>query len=141
MANISVTFTNDHIHYILNEMIDHPMKEEYIKLLIPFISESHKASELFVKIHSGHKLYEPIEPGRICYVSIDALDFDANKKELKESRFNNGKDEILCRVIEHSGYHLYRNTSITYINIYPDGKELEKVSQVEHKELTVIDDI
>jgi len=141
MADIHVKFTNDDIHYILNEMINHPMKEEFLKLLVPLISESHKASEYFIKIHSGHKLYKPIEPGRICYVSIDALDFDANKKELKESRFNNGKDEILCRVIDHNGYHLYRNTQISYINVYPDGKESEKISQVEVKELTVVEDI
>jgi hypothetical protein len=30
---------------------------------------------------------------------------------------------------------------ISYINVYPDGKESEKISQVEVQELTVVEDI
>lgn len=117
---ISVQFEDTDLHKILSDMIVHPNKEEYLKLLVPIICESHRASDLFFRLHMGKTLYEIIPKGTLCYVHVEDLGYEANKKKIKNSKLCNEHGKVVCKVVSFSGYHNYCPYTISYSNIKED---------------------
>ena len=137
---ISVQFEDSDLHKVLSEMLVHPNKEEYLKLLVPIICESHRASDWFFRLHMGKTLPEIIPNGTLCYIYVNNLSYDANKDAIRNSTLCNEQDQIVCTVKEFKGYHGYSMYTIGYTNVDDKGVQKESTTSVDEKALEVIEE-
>ena len=137
---ISVQFEDTDLHKVLSDMIVHPNKEEYLKLLVPILCESHKASDWFFRLHMGKSLPEVIPIGTLCYIKVSNLSYDANKDAIRNSQLCNENDEIVCKVKEFRGYHNYSMYSVSYTNINSNGEHVEATTNTDDDKLTPIEE-
>lgn len=137
---ISVQFEDSDLHKVLSEMIVHPNKEEYLKLLVPILCESHKASDWFFRLHMGKTLPEVIPNGTMCYVKVTNLGYDSNKESIRSSTLCNEQDQVVCRVKEFKGYHNYSMYTIGYTNVNSNGDHVEATTSVDQEALVAIEE-
>lgn len=138
---VSVNLEDTDVYNVLSSMIDHPNKEDYLKLLVPLICESHKAVDWFFRLHLGGKLPKILEEGTLCYVSIDALGYDVNKSMIKQSTYCNEKEQTVCRIKQFRGYHNYGTYTIVFTDFTASGEEHERTTAVEAEALEPIEEI
>jgi hypothetical protein len=60
-------------------------KDEFVKLLTPFLCNNSHAITYFFKLMNGSKLPEIIPNGSLCKILVQNLDYNANKRALLES--------------------------------------------------------
>lgn len=137
---ISVQFEDSDLHKVLSEMIVHPNKEEYLKLLVPIICESHRASDWFFRLHMGKTLPEIIPNGTLCYIQVNNLSYDANKDAIRSSTLCNEQDQIVCTVREFKGYHGYSMYTIGYTGVDVTGVQKESTTNVDQEALSIIEE-
>jgi hypothetical protein len=137
---ISVQFEDSDLHKVLSEMIIHPNKEEYLKLLVPIICESHRASDWFFRLHMGNKLPDIIPDGTMCYIHVNNLSYDANKEAIKNSTLCNKQGQVVCTVKEFKGYHGYSMYTVGYTNVDDNGVQKESTTSVDEKALEIIEE-
>lgn len=138
--NISVQFEDSDLHKVLSDMLVHPNKEEYLKLLVPIICESHKASDWFFRLHMGKTLPEVIPNGTLCYIQVNKLNYDANKTAIRNSTLCNKQDQIVCTIKEFNGYHGYSTYTVGYTNVDDNGIQKENTASVDGEVLEVIEE-
>lgn len=136
--NISVQFEESDLHKLLSDMIVHPNKEEYLKLLVPILCESHKASDWFFRLHMGKTLPEIIPKGTLCYIKVANLGYDSNKDLIRNSNLCNEQDKVICTIKEFKGYHNYSMYTIGYTNVNDNGDYIEATSSTDHASLEII---
>ena len=137
---ISVQFEDSDLHKVLSDMIVHPNKEEYLKLLVPILCESHKASDWFFRLHMGKSLPDVIPSGTMCYIKVNSLGYDSNKNLIRSSTLCNEQDKVICRVKEFKGYHNYSMYTVAYTNIRDDGEHYEATTSVDDESLDPIEE-
>jgi hypothetical protein len=138
--NISVQFEDSDLHRVLSDMIVHPNKEEYLKLLVPILCESHKASDWFFRLHMGKKLPKVLTKGTMCYIGVKYLGYSASKDEIRNSNLCNDKDQVVCKIKEYRGIHNYNAYTITFTDFDPTGNPVESTCTVSEEDLIEIEE-
>jgi len=137
---ISVQFEDSDIHRVLSDMIVHPNKEEYLKLLVPILCESHKASDWFFRLHMGKKLPKVLPKGTMCYIGVKHLGYSASKEEIRNSNLCNEQDQIVCKVEEFRGVHNYSAYVIRFTDFDASGQPTEATCSVSEEDLIEIEE-
>jgi hypothetical protein len=138
--NISVQFEDSDLHRILSDMIVHPNKEEYLKLLVPILCESHKASDWFFRLHMGKTLPKVLTKGTLCYIGVKHLGYSASKDEIRKSDFCNDQDQVVCKIEDYRGIHSYSNYTISFTDFDPAGNPVKATCTVSEDELIEIEE-
>jgi hypothetical protein len=138
--NISVQFEDSDLHRILSDMIVHPNKEEYLKLLVPMLCESHKASDWFFRLHMGKTLPKVLPKGTLCYIKVKHLGYSASKDEIRKSNLCNDQDQVVCKVEDYRGIHSYSNYTISFTDFDTSGNQFEATCTVAEDELIEIEE-
>lgn len=137
---ISVQFEDSDLHKILSDMIVHPNKEEYLKLLVPMLCESHKASDWFFRLHMGKTLPKVLTKGTMCYIGVKYLNYSANKDKIRKSNLCNDQDQVICKVQEYRGIHNYSAYTIGFTDFDVSGNTFEATCTVSEEELIEIEE-
>lgn len=122
---ISVTLDESHIAHILKDIITHPNKDEFVKLLSYLISDNHKVVDYFIKLNFGGSLPEPYLAGTICKIDT---------KHIYGCPVTN--PELTCVIKEFKGYHNYSDYTIEY----RDDVNNVHTASVSYDSLVVIDE-
>lgn len=136
--NISVNYDETDIGKLLSQIIVHPNAEEIVKLLTYQVGSSYPACNHLFKLHLGHKLYEPIPNGTLCYINYTYLSYTANIPEMdKAGLINDGL--VLVTVMDFRGYHENSNYVISFQNVN-NGKKEAGTSYCHHDHLTIFEE-
>lgn len=135
---ISVYLEDSAISTILDNIIDHPNKENLVNLLDRMISESHNASTKLIQLYFGEKLFDVIPNGTLVYVDPSYLYYDADKQKTLD--LHDGK--VVGTVHKFMNYHEYSNYLVKIKSIQKStGNEMIFDTGVPHDKLKVIDEL
>jgi hypothetical protein len=101
---ISVNYEDTDVAKALGTIINHPNKDEFVKLLTPILCGSSDATNYFFKLLIGDTLPEVIPNGTLCKIKVDRLGYSSNKDEIRK-KFADDEDKVLVTVKEYRGYH------------------------------------
>jgi hypothetical protein len=118
--NISVTYDDSDVAHALRKIIKDENKDEFVKLLTPFLCSNNHAITYFFKLMNGSKLPEIIPDGSLCRILVQNLDYNANKSALLKSNLVDDQEKVIVRIKEFRGWHEYSNYTVTYTNIHDD---------------------
>jgi hypothetical protein len=136
---ISVTYEDSDVAKALGTIINHPNKDEFVKLLTPILCGSSDATNYFFKLLIGDTLPEVIPNGTLCKIKVDRLGYSSNKDEIRK-KFADDEDKVLVTVKEFRGYHEYSQYHIEYGNVLSDSIVEKDTTYVNAKELEVIEE-
>jgi hypothetical protein len=136
---ISVTYEDSDVAKALGTIINHPNKDEFVKLLTPILCGSSDATNYFFKLLIGDTLPEVIPNGTLCKIKVDRLGYSSNKDEIRK-KFADDEDKVLVTVKEFRGYHEYSQYHIEYGNVLSDSIVEKDTTYVSAKELEVIEE-
>ena len=136
---ISVTYEDSDVAKALGTIINHPNKDEFVKLLTPILCGSSDATNYFFKLLIGDTLPEVIPNGTLCKIKVDRLGYSSNKDEIRK-KFADDEDKVLVTVKEFRGYHEYSQYHIEYGNVLSDSTVEKDTTYVSAKELEVIEE-
>jgi hypothetical protein len=140
--NISVTYDDSDVAHALKKIIKDENKDEFVKLLTPFLCSNNHAITYFFKLMNGSKLPEIIPDGSLCRILVQNLDYNANKSALLKSNLVDDQERVIVRVKEFRGWHEYSNYTVTYTNIHDDLlTNYEETSYAIASALEVIEEI
>lgn len=140
--NVSVTYNDSDVARAISKIIKDENKEEFVKLLTPFLCSNHNASSYFFKLMTGSKLPEVIPNGSLCKVLVKHLGYDANKTAISNSHLVDVEDKVIVRIKEFRGWHEYSHYHIRFTNIHNDlGTEYEESGFVQSDQLEVIEEL
>jgi hypothetical protein len=136
---ISVNYEDSDVAKALGTIINHPNKDEFVKLLTPILCGSSDATNYFFKLLIGDTLPEVIPNGTLCKIKVDRLGYSSNKDEIRK-KFADDEDKVLVTVKEFRGYHEYSQYHIEYGNVLSDSTVEKDTTYVSAKELEVIEE-
>lgn len=137
---ISVEYQDTDVSKVLEDIIKHKNKDEFVKLLTPMICSSSNACKyLFRLLIDGNKLPDIISKGTLCKTHIDNLGYGANKDLLKKKHAD-ADGKIIVTIHEFKGYHEYSNYEVIYNNVNSDDSITEEKTYVSFKDVTVIEE-
>jgi hypothetical protein len=136
---ISVNYEDTDVAKALGTIINHPNKDEFVKLLTPILCGSSDATNYFFKLLIGDTLPEVIPNGTLCKIKVDRLGYSSNKDEIRK-KFADDEDKVLVTVKEFRGYHEYSQYHIEYGNVLSDSTVEKDTTYVSAKELEVIEE-
>jgi hypothetical protein len=137
---ISVEYQDTDVSKILEGIITHKNKDEFVKLLTPIIcNNSNACTHLFRLLIEGNKLPDVIPNGTLCKMSVSNLGYGANK-ELIQEKYADADGNITVTVNEFRGYHEYASYEIIYSNVYDDGSQTEEKTFVGIKDIYIIEE-
>jgi hypothetical protein len=140
--NISVTYDDSDVARALSKIIKDENKDEFVKLLTPFLCNNSHAITYFFKLMNGSKLPEIIPNGSLCRILVQNLDYNANKSALLNSELADDEEKVIVRIKEFRGWHEYSNYTVTYTNIHDDLlTNYEETSYAIASALEVIEEI
>jgi hypothetical protein len=138
---ISVTYDDSDLARALSSMINHPNKEEFVKLLTPLICSSHKGSDYFFRLLIDGKLPNVIPINSLCKVHIKNLGYGVNKEALLQSSLCDDQEKVIARVKDFRGWHEYSQYTIEYSNINKMGQTIKETTYVNSEDLECIEEI
>jgi hypothetical protein len=136
---ISVNYEDTDVAKALGTIINHPNKDEFVKLLTPILCGSSDATNYFFKLLIGDTLPEVIPNGTLCKIKVDRLGYSSNKDEIRK-KFADDEDKVLVTVKEFRGYHEYSQYHIEYGNVLSDSIVEKDTTYASAKELEVIEE-
>lgn len=140
--NVSVTYEDSDVAIALENIIEHHNHKEFVKLLTPLLCQNSQATTWFFKLMLGNKLPEVIPNGSLCRISVQDLDYNANRSGILKSHLVDDQNKVIGRVKEFRGWHEHSNYVIRYSNIHQDhGGVYEESSYVQAHQLELIDEI
>jgi hypothetical protein len=140
--NVSVTYDDSDVAHALKKIIKDENKDEFVKLLTPFLCGNSHAITYFFKLMNGSKLPEIIPNGSLCKILVQNLDYNANKSALLKSELADNEEKVIVRIKEFRGWHEYSNYTVRYTNIHDDLlTNYEETSYAIASALEVIDEI
>lgn len=140
--NVSVTYEDSDIALALENIIEHHNHKEFVKLLTPLLCQNSQATTWFFKLMLGNKLPEVIPNGSLCRISVQNLDYNANKSGLMKTHLVDEEDKVIARVKEFRGWHEHSNYVVRYTNWHHDNdREYEESSYVQAYALEVINEL
>jgi hypothetical protein len=140
--NVQVTYDDSDVAHALKKIIKDENKDEFVKLLTPFLCSNNHAITYFFKLMNGSKLPEIIPNGSLCKILVQNLDYNANKRALLESELADDEEKVIVRIKEFRGWHEYSNYMVRYTNINDDLlTRQEETSYVVASALEVIEEI
>ncbi len=118
---LSVDYDESDVAKILSELIKHKNKDEFIKLLTPYLSADSKVIHYFFKLYiDGNKLPEVIPNNSLCKIHVSNLGYNCNKENIKNT-LADSDGAIVVTVKRFLGYHSYLHYEIEYTNVMSDG--------------------
>lgn len=124
----TVSITNEILKNTLGKVLGWD-KESFIALFHGMLMESHKGTEMFMKIAMGGELPYIPDKGTEVYVSIDNLGWGIDEKAYKDSPYNeNGF--IRCTVKSFTGYHQYSPLTVELPRLDPSDKSDAPVARI-----------
>ena len=140
--NVSVTYDDSDVARALSKIIKDENKDEFVKLLTPFLCQNSQANTWLFKLMLGNKLPEVIPNGTLCRLSVQDLDYNANRSALLRSNLVDDNDKVIVKVKEFRGWHEHSNYVVSYSNWHHDNDHAyEEKSYVQAYALEVIDEI
>jgi hypothetical protein len=140
--NVQVTYEESDVAIALNSIMEHHNAKEFVKLLTPLLCQNSQATTWFFKLILGNKLPEVIPNGTLCRISVQDLDYNANKSALLRSNLVDDQDRVVARVKEFRGWHEHSNYVISYSNWHHDNDRVyEEKSYVQAYTLEVIEEL
>lgn len=138
--NISVNFNNTDIAKALENIITHPNKDEFIKLLTPMLCGSSHAAQHFFKAVVGNKLPDVYEPGTVCRLPVTCLSSDFNKERVR-AKFADTDDMVVVTIKEFRGFHDWSDYVVESLNVIDDAGNTKMTSSyVKSFDLEVLED-
>lgn len=139
--NISVTYEDSDVAKVLNSMIKHPNKDEFVKLLTPLICGSSQAVHHLFKLSIGNNLPKIIPSGTLCYIPLKALStWGMDKNKMLASDLVNSDGNLICKIDEFRGYHEYSPYKIKHKVINDQGVEIETDTYTSEQYLEIIEE-
>ena len=118
---ISVDYNDSDVAKVLSELIKHKNKDEFIKLLTPYLSADSKVIQhIFKLLIDGNKLPEVIPNGSLCKIHVDNLGYGSNREAIKDT-LADSDDTVIVTIKRFIGYHGYSHYEIEYTNAMLDG--------------------
>ena len=140
--NVQVTYEESDVAIALNSIMEHHNAKEFVKLLTPLLCQNSQATTWFFKLILGNKLPEVIPNETLCRISVQDLDYNANKSALMKTDLVDDQDRVIARVKEFRGWHEHSNYVISYSNWHHDnGRVYEEKSYVQAYTLEVIEEL
>ena len=137
---ISVDYNDSDVAKVLSELIKHKNKDEFIKLLTPYLSADSKVIQHFFKLFiDGNKLPEVIPNGSLCKIHVDNLGYGSNKEAIRDT-LADSDDTIVVTVKRFIGYHSYSHYEIEYTNAMLDGTTSIESCNVAMNELELVEE-
>ena len=139
---ITVEYYDTDIAKLLNKIIKHNNKDEFVKLLTPMICQHSNAANAFFKIHiadSENALPEVYPKGTLVKIKPDNLGYGANK-DLVEEKFADEEGLITVTIQEFRGYHEHSNYKVEFMNVLHNGSTNAETTFISMKDIVVIDD-
>ena len=111
---IHLEFDETDLYNTLNSIIDHPNKEEIVKLFTPFIGGSSDCSKWLFKLILGKKLPDILPHGTICLTHVNNLSYDIDKTATIASELTDNNGMIACTIKEFKGFHNWTHYEIEH---------------------------
>jgi hypothetical protein len=137
--DIMVKYNQTDIAKVLSQLIVHPNAEEIVKLLAYQVGTSSDATNHLFKLHIGHKLFEIIPTGTLCYLHHSCLTYQANVQKMEDAGLINEEGLTIVTVKDFRGYHESSNYSIIFTNIESHSR-VETTSWCKHSDLKIIEE-
>ncbi len=139
MMNISVTYNETDIAKALRSIINHPNKDEFVKLLTPMICNNSAAVDYFFKLMIGNQLPDIIPIGALCKMSVSKIGYGMDK-EATLQKYSDSDGNIVVTVKDFRGYHEYSQYHVEYTCINDKGNIQKDSTYVRATEIEVIED-
>ena len=137
--NISVNYDETDVVKLLSQIIVHPNAEEFVKLLAYQVGTSSPATNHLFKLHLGHKLFEPLPNGTLCYINYKHLTYTANIADMVNAGIINEDGLVIVKIMNFRGYHEHSNYTISFENV-TNGKRQADTSWCNHEQLKIIEE-
>lgn len=137
--HISVTYEDSDVAKVLGTIIDHPNKDEFVKLLTPMICSSSNAATYLFKAMIGNKLPDVHSVGALCKLPVSCLSSDAKKDNIRQ-KFADEDDMVVVKVVEFRGFHDWSDYVVEAMNVFDDGTTKPFNSYVKAPDLIPIDE-
>lgn len=137
--NISVNYDETDVVKLLSQIIVHPNAEEFVKLLAYQVGTSNAATNHLFKLHLGHKLYDPLPNGTLCYIHYKHLTYNANIEDMKNEGIIDEDGLVIVQVKHFRGYHENSNYTLSFDNMV-NGKREVNPTWCNHDQLTIIEE-
>lgn len=137
---ISVTYGDSELAKVLETIIDHPNKAEFVKLLTPMICGSSSAAQYFFKALIGSKLPDVYTPGTVCKMPVRCLSSDFNREKVRE-KYADSNDMVLVTIKEFRGFHEWTDYIVESLNIVDNtGRTKMTQSYVKTHDLELVEE-
>lgn len=139
---IHVEYNDTDIAKLLNKIIKHENKEEFVKLLTPMICQHTTAVNAFFKIYiaESEKILPEIYPkGTIVKINPDNLGYGANRDAVAE-KYADEDGLVAITIQEFRGYHEHSNYKIEFMNVDHKGNSTQDTTFVSLKDIVPIEE-
>ena len=136
---ISVTYEETDVAKVLGTIINHPNKDEFVKLLTPMICGSNTAANYLFKAIIGSKLPDVLSVGTLCKLKVSNLSSDAKKDNIRKA-FADENDMVVVKVVEFRGFHDWSDYVVETMNVYDDGTTRPFNSYVRSDDLEIVEE-
>lgn len=137
---ISVDYNDSDVAKVLSELIKHKNKDEFIKLLTPYLSADSKVTQhIFKLLIDGNKLPEVIPNGSLCKIHVDNLGYGSNREAIKDT-LADSDNTVIVTIKRFIGYHGYSHYEIEYTNVMLDGTTSIESCGVGMNELELVEE-
>lgn len=139
MMNISVTYNETDIAKALRSIVNHPNKDEFVKLLTPMICNNSAAVDYFFKLMIGNQLPAIIPVGTLCRMPVSTIGYGMDKAVTRE-KYADSDGCIIVTVKDFRGYHEYSQYHVEYTGIDDKGNIRKDSVYVRATEIEVIEE-
>jgi len=139
MMNISVTYDETDVAKTLRSIINHPNKDEFVKLLTPMICNNSAAVDYFFKLMIGNQLPDTIPIGTLCKMPVSNVGYGMDKDATLQ-KYGDSDGNIVVTVKDFRGYHEYSQYHVEYTGINNKGNIQKDSAYVRAAEIEVIEE-
>jgi len=104
MGIISVNYNETDVAKLLNSIIKHSNKEEFVNLLTPMLCKSSNAVNLFFKLAIGNKLPEVFPVGTICKISINHVVYNDLERIKLQEQYGDTDGKMIVTIKDFRGF-------------------------------------
>jgi hypothetical protein len=104
MGSISVNYDETDVAKLLDSIIKHPNKEEFVNLLTPMLCKSSNAVNLFFKLAIGNKLPEVFPTGTICKISIKNVVYNDIERQKLQEQYGDTDGKMIVTIKQFRGF-------------------------------------
>lgn len=121
----SINLEETDIKNMLDQVINHPNKEDIVMILTSLVCDSSLGVEWFTKCFIGTKLPEVYPNGTIVKINITEMDYETDKEATIKSHFNIGNNQVIGTIESFRGFNTYSPYQVKCKFINKTGVETE----------------